>query len=237
MMQARLNRFLEDRTRMLAAISHDLRTPITLLRLRAEFIEDAEEQRRIKEILDDMETMVSTTLSFAHEQENPEPGRRVDIIALVESLCDELADAGRDVVLVGGNGGLRSAVLWCRPVSFKRALSNVLDNAIKYGRRARVELSPLNAPHATGERIEESEAEGRGGLRIEIRDEGPGLPESELEQVFRPFYRLDPSRNRSTGGVGLGLSIARTILHSHGGTITLSNHPEGGAVAVITLPG
>ena len=214
-MRARLERFVGDRTRMLAAIGHDLRTPITSLRLRAEFIEDPEIRERILETLDEMQQMIEATLAFAREDAAREDTRRVDLAALVQSLCDDLADAGHDVVF----SGAAKMPYDCRLVALKRALRNLIENAVAYGHRARVAL-------------QEAEAE----LHIVIDDDGPGIPEHQAAQVFEPFVRLETSRSRETGGVGLGLAIARSIVRSHGGDITLENRAEGGLRAIIRLP-
>ena len=214
-MRDRLQRFVQDRTRMLAAISHDLRTPITSLRLRAEFIEDREIREKILETLDEMQQMAEAALAFAREDATQESTRRVDLAALVQSLCDDQSDAGLDVSF----GGAERTPYSCRPVALKRALRNVIENAVAYGQRARVALR-------TGDRE----------LLVSVEDEGPGIPEQDLERVFEPFLRLEESRSRDTGGVGLGLAIARSIVRGHGGDIVLTNRPEGGLTAVIRLP-
>lgn len=214
-MQERLKRFVEDRTRMLAAISHDLRTPITALKLRLEFVEDSGERAKMLATLSEMEAMIAATLSFARDDAAKEERRAVDLAALLRSLCDDLADQGLDVAL---EAPARLAYA-CRPLALKRAVANLIDNALKYGARARVRLE-----------------EAGGGARITIDDSGPGIEEGRLEEVFRPFFRLEGSRSRETGGVGLGLSVARTIVHAHGGELRLANRPEGGLRATLTLP-
>jgi signal transduction histidine kinase len=214
-MQERLRRFVEDRTRMLAAISHDLRTPITLLRLRTEFIGDPEEQARMRATLDEMEAMIAATLSFARDDATSEPRLRVDLVGLLSSICYDLADAGLPVSFEP-TGRLPFE---CRPAALKRALTNLIENGVKYGHTARVALSALEA-----------------NIRITVEDDGPGIPAAEQENVFAPFYRLESSRNTSTGGVGLGLSVARTVIHGHGGEVCLRNRPEGGLRAEVTLP-
>jgi signal transduction histidine kinase len=201
-MHARLQRFVQDRTRMLAAISHDLRTPITSLRLRAEFIEDEEIRQKILETLDDMQRMAEATLAFAREEAAQEDTRPVDLAALIESVCADLADIGQDVTFAGA---ARSHYLG-RPSSLKRALRNLIENAVAYGRRARVALES-----------------GHHEWHIVIDDDGPGIPEADFERVFAPFVRLEESRNPETGGVGLGMAISRSIVRGHGGDITLEN--------------
>ena len=214
-MRDRLQRFVQDRTRMLAAISHDLRTPITSLRLRAEFIEDREIREKILETLDEMQQMAEAALAFAREDATQESSRRVDLAALVQSLCDDLSDAGSDVTF----GGAERTPYSCRPVALKRALRNVIENAVAYGQRARVALE-----------------DGTGQLCIVVDDDGPGIPEADFDRVFEPFLRLEASRSRETGGVGLGLAIARSIVRGHGGDIELTNRAEGGLRATIRLP-
>ena len=214
-MQERLRRFVADRTGMLAAISHDLRTPITTLRLRAEFIEDAETRDKILETLAEMQQMAEATLAFLREDVAREDSRQVDLTALIQSLCDDLADAGREVAFAGAG---RTPYL-CRPVALKRALANLIENAVAYGERARVAL-------------EDTAAE----LRILVDDDGPGIPPERMEEIFEPFVRLEDSRNRETGGVGLGLAIARSIARGHGGDVTLENRPGGGLRATLRMP-
>jgi signal transduction histidine kinase len=204
-MHARLQRFVQDRTRMLAAISHDLRTPITSLRLRAEFVEDEEIRGKILETLDDMQRMAEATLAFAREEAAQEDTRAVDLAALIDSVCADLADLGQDVTFAGAP---RSQYLG-RPSSLKRALRNLIENAVIYGKRARVALEA-----------------GADEWRIVIDDDGPGIPEADFERVFAPFVRLEESRNPETGGVGLGMAISRSIVRGHGGDITLHNRPD-----------
>ncbi len=214
-MQGRIRRFVEDRTQMVAAISHDLRTPITRLRLRAEFVEDEEEQRKMLADLDEMEGMISSTLSFARQDAATEARTVVDLAALLQSICDDMVDAGLPVELVGEtrlpyNG---------QPMGLKRAFTNLIDNAVKYGKRARVRLD-----------------EGVDRITVQIDDDGPGIPEGEREKVFTPFYRIDRSRSRETRGSGLGLAFTRTIIRAHGGDIRLVNRTEGGLRVIVTLP-
>ncbi len=214
-MQARIQRFVEDRTRMIAAISHDLRTPITRLRLRAEFVDDPEQQAKMLADLADMETMIQATLSFAREEANPEPRREFDLVALLQSVCED-APVVELMIEPGGGGPLCYSG---QPVALRRGFGNLIDNAVKYGHRARVCLSI-----------------GADGITVTVDDDGPGLPEDELERVFKPFYRVEQSRSRDTGGTGLGLSVARTVLRAHGGDVVLANRPEGGLRAIVTLP-
>ena len=216
-MTARLKRFVEDRTRMLAAISHDLRTPITSLRLRAEFVEDPENRARIIETLDEMEQMVEAAMTFAREETANEETRKIDLTALVESAVEDLAETGRPIAFIG-EGDPR--VYPCRPLSIKRAFGNLAANALNFGDT--VEVSVRDADD--------------GGLWIEIADDGPGIPVEQREQVFEPFFRIEESRNRDTGGIGLGMAIARTAIRAHGGEIYLEESQKGGLLARIYLP-
>jgi len=214
-MQERLRRLVENRTRLLAAISHDLRTPLTLLRLRAEGVESAEERERMLATIAEMDAMIGATLAYARDEAAAEPRRRSDLTALLGSLVDDLAEAGLPVALAPAE----PLVLDCQPAALRRALVNLLDNAVKYGGRAEVSI------RAAGGRAE-----------ILVEDAGPGLPEAELARVFQPFYRVEASRSRETGGIGLGLAIAAGIVEAHGGEIALENRPEGGLRARVTLP-
>jgi len=206
---------VENRTRLLAAISHDLRTPLTLLRLRAEGVESAEERERMLATIAEMDAMIGATLAYARDEAAAEPRRRSDLTALLGSLVDDLAEAGLPVALAPAE----PLVLDCQPAALRRALVNLLDNAVKYGGRAEVSI------RAAGGRAE-----------ILVEDAGPGLPEAELARVFQPFYRVEASRSRETGGIGLGLAIAAGIVEAHGGEIALENRPEGGLRARVTLP-
>ncbi len=213
-MQSRLHRFVDDRTRMLAAIGHDLRTPLTSLRLRAEFVSDPDVQQKMVATIDEIQTMTEAALAFAREEATAETTRAMNISALVESICDDLSDLGQDVTFIEG----AKIVYRCRPDALRRAFRNLIENAVRYGERARVSVRKR-----------------QGTIDIIIEDDGPGIPEAAFEEVFAPFFRLEQSRNRETGGVGLGLSIARAIVHHHGGVIALSNASTGLRV-VVTLP-
>ena len=214
-MHDRLQRFVQDRTRMLAAMSHDLRTPITTLRLRAEFIEDEETRSKILETLEEMQRMTEATLAFVREEAKAEATRKVDITALIESVVADFSDLGHEAAFVDAE----RVTVACRAQGMKRALRNLLENAIRYGGRANVALS---------ERKED--------VAITIDDEGPGIPDAEIDRMFHPFVRLDESRSEETGGIGLGLAIARSIIRGHGGDINLANRREGGLRATIRLP-
>ena len=214
-MRERIGKYLEERTGLVAAVSHDLRTPLTRLRLRAEAIADEAERAKVLDDIAEMEAMIAATLDFAREDRKDEPLQAVDLAALLQSLVDDRADSGADMVYQGPD----RADLACRPTALKRAFANLIDNAAKYGGGGRVSLADAGS-----------------ALRIEIVDSGPGIPPAEREAVFRPFYRLDASRSRETGGVGLGLSIARDIVRSHGGSIALGDATPQGLKVVVELP-
>ncbi len=213
-MQQRLSRFVGDRLAMLAAISHDLRTPITAARIRAEMIDDAEVKDAIVRSLTEMQYITDATLSFARDETVREEPRTIDLASLVDAVADDLAAAGQNIAVAGRD----HLPYRCRPALLRRALTNLMSNAAKYGNRAHIALQLTNE-HA----------------RIMIDDEGPGLPQDQLERVFEPFVRVDQSRSSATGGIGLGLSIARTIIRAHGGEVTLRNVP-GGLRAEVVLP-
>ena len=214
-MQDRLKLFVDDRTQMVAAISHDLRTPLTRLRLRAEFVGDVEQQKKMLADIADMETIVAGTLSFARQEASNEPYLRGDLAALLASLCDDLADAGQHATYEGPD----HLALHYQPTAIKRAFNNLLDNAVKYGSRAEVRLSDSNDE-----------------VTVTIGDDGPGIEPTEREAVFRPFYRLERSRSRETGGSGLGLAVARTVVRGHGGDISLGDRQPRGLLVTVRLP-
>lgn len=215
-MQQRIQRFVEDRTQMLAAIAHDLGTPITRLRLRAEFMEDEEQRQKMLADLEAMEKMVGSSLSFARDDTAREPHAMVDLGSLLQRVCDDIADAGHEVDVETGDEPVRFG---CRPAALRRALTNLIDNAVKYGRHARVSLDDEDAK-----------------VLVTIEDDGPGIPQELLEDAFKPFHRLDTSRSAETGGTGLGLTVARSIVRAHGGNIELSNRPQGGLRVQVVLP-
>jgi signal transduction histidine kinase len=214
-MQARLAGYIRDRTRVLAAMSHDLKTPITRLRLRSELLNDPQLRSKFTGDLEELESMVSATLDFLRGMENGEPVQLVDAMALLESLQADMAEIGGRVTV---EGEARSPFPG-KPQALKRCLANLLQNAVKYGKSAAVVINDNDSR-----------------LEIQIQDEGPGLPQSELEKVFEPFYRVEGSRSRETGGTGLGLTIARSVAEAHGGSLVLRNRTEGGLEAVLVLP-
>ena len=215
LMQKRLLDFMNSRLRSFTAISHDLKTPVTRLRLRAEMLDDPALREDFTRDLDEMDAMLSATLAYMRGEAEREQVQSVDINALLESMALDAQALGQDVTL----SGQAKAPYPARPRALRRALDNLVQNALRYGGSAGIRVS------------EEPKA-----LAIRIRDHGPGIPEAELEQVFEPFYRTEQSRNRATGGTGLGLSIARDVALGHGGTLRLANHPEGGLEATLTLP-
>jgi signal transduction histidine kinase len=213
-MNERVQRFVSDRTRMLAALSHDLRTPITSMRLRLEMMEPGEQRDKLLASLDEMQQMSEATLAFVRHADDGEEACKVNLAALLSSLCDDLSDLGMAVSLAD----VQEQVAEVRPVSLKRALRNVIENAVHYGREAYVRMQRHDKD-----------------IVIEVEDRGPGIPEDRLQDVFEPFVRLEESRNRDTGGMGLGLSIARQILIRHGGDIELRNTGQGLLVRM-TIP-
>ena len=214
-MQQRLVRYLQERTRALAAMSHDLKTPITRMRLRAELLDDPVVRGKFEEDLAAMESMVAETLGYMRGTDSQEPMQLLDVNSVTETFKANFAESGKEVRI---EGAARQPYL-ARVALFKRCLTNIVDNAIRYGTRASIV-------------IEDSSER----LVIRVRDDGPGIPADEIERVFEPFYRREASRSRDTGGTGLGLTIARDIARSHGGDLTLANLPEGGLEATLVLP-
>jgi signal transduction histidine kinase len=213
-MQDRLRRYLDSRSRVLAAMSHDLKTPLTRLRLQVEALDNPPMQERIGHELDEMEGMVHQALSLFRGLDDGEPPTAVDVNALLQKIRAECALLGGEVA-VSGHAQLPFTG---KAQALKRCLTNLIANAIKFGGEADV--------------LVEDGAQ----LIIRVRDPGPGIPVEELERVFEPFYRLETSRNRDSGGTGLGLSIARDIAQAHGGSLTLHNMPGGGLEARLVLP-
>jgi len=214
-MQARIRQYIFQRTQMLAAITHDLQTPLTRMRLRLEKVADADLQERLIGDLSAMQAMVREGLELARSMDTTETMQMLDLDSLLDSVCDDAADASQAVTLSGRSG---MAILG-RPLDLRRCLGNLIDNAVKYGREAGVTVDRVN-----------------GAARIRVRDSGPGIPPAEQARVFDPFYRVETSRSRESGGTGLGLTIARNIAEQHGGSIALSNHPEGGLEVTLMLP-
>jgi len=221
-MAGRIRRFVQDRTLLLTAIGHDLRTPITRMRLRAEFMEDDEQRAKMLQDLDEMEAMVSATIAFGRIASPNEPVSPIDLAELLRTVLDEAGDAAPEIADRLRYEGPDHWTVRVRPQAFKRALTNLVSNAVKYGNCAQIRLLQ---PGRQG-----------GTLRIEVNDEGPGIPAEHMTRLLQPFQRLENSRNRETGGVGLGLAIARDIARAHGGDLILGNRPEGGARVTLTLP-
>ncbi len=212
-MKDRLTRFVNERTHMLAALSHDLRSPLTAMRLRIEMLEETDDSIRLKTLVEEMQAMVEATLEFARGVAKAEPTATVDLTSLLGDLVNDVG---------GGRASLapiEPLLANIRPHALNRALRNLIDNAVRYGGVANVTLT-----------------QEPGMAIISIADKGPGLPDDQLETVFEPFVRFESSRSRDTGGVGLGLAIARTIIQAHGGSVVLRNLPEGGLEAVVHLP-
>ncbi len=214
-MQRRLARFIADRTRIFTAMSHDLKTPITRLRLRLELLEDEALRTKFSKDLGEMESMVTQTLDFMRDASTREAVQPVDAMALLESLQTDFQDTGSRVEIEGSIARPYAG----RPLALRRCLTNLVDNAIRYGGGATI-------------RVEDAADR----LSIRILDQGPGMAEPELQQAFEPFFRGEASRSRDTGGTGLGLGIARNIARAHGGELVLRNRAEGGLEAILTLP-
>ncbi|BEU95712.1 HAMP domain-containing protein [Acidovorax sp. DW039] len=213
-MQARLRQQLADRDGFVAAVSHDLRTPLTRLRLRAEALPHPQDQERFGRDIAEMDAMITATLDYLRGVAQAEPWVRLDVAALAHSLADDQMDMGHAVTVQG-----QAQPLAVQAGALRRCLDNLVGNAVRYGGSAEVTLQDEPA-----------------GLVIAVRDHGPGLPEAELARVMAPFYRVEASRNRGSGGVGLGLTIAQDIVRRHGGELRLSNAPGGGLLARVWLP-
>mgnify|MGYP001765471023 CR=1 FL=1 len=214
-MRDRLHRYVTDRLRLLAAVSHDLRTPLTTLRLKAEFVDDETVRDDLVTTLDELTAITESTLAFSHAEASHEATEEIDLTELGREIVEEFRLSGADVTIAA-----ETPVSFVgRPVALKRAVRNVVENAIRYGRRARISIFS-----------------DRAGVTIQVDDDGPGIPESRIDEAFEPFVRIEPSRNRETGGTGLGLSIARSVVHAHGGTIEAHNRPGGGLRVTFQLP-
>lgn len=214
MMQERLRRYVEDRTAMVGAIAHDLRTPLTRLKFRIEAVPD-DVRPKLAADIDQMEAMIAATLGFVRDTNRPAERTKLELSSLLESVMDEAAETGGDTTVERAE----KTIIEGDPVALKRLVSNLVENALKYGGRAR------------GRAFSED-----GMAIIEIDDDGPGVPPADLERVFEPFYRGEPSRNRETGGMGLGLAVVRSLARAHGGDVTLANRLGGGLRATVKLP-
>ena len=218
-MQRRIAAYVDERVRILAAISHDLQTPITRMRLRVDMMDDESQgtqQRRLRADLDELQGLVKDGIGYARAMHGErEPARAIDLDAQLDSLVLDYRDAGSAVSLAGRIG----KPVQTRPKALRRIVGNLVDNALKFGASA-----TIVAGH-----------DSQGAVLVRVLDDGPGIPADQLEAVFEPFFRLEASRNRDTGGTGLGLAIARQLAGSLGGTLTLHNRPEGGLEARLTL--
>lgn len=216
-MQARIAAYLKERMQLLAAISHDLQTPITRMKLRAEFMDDSSEKDKLWNDLGEMEHLVREGVAYARSIHGAtEESRRTDLDSFLDSLVFDYQDMGKDVQLDGKS----AAVINTRPHALRRVLVNLIDNALKFAGAAELWV----------------ETKADGSLSVKVMDRGPGIAEEELAQVMEPFYRVENSRNRSTGGTGLGLAIAQQLALAIGGSLTLSNREGGGLCAELRLP-
>jgi signal transduction histidine kinase len=214
-LQGRIGAYLKERMQLLAAISHDLQTPITRMKLRVEQMDESPERERLWSDLNEMQHLVREGVAYARSMDgNREALCRVDLDAFLDSLVLDYQDSGQAVSLAGRSGSLVET----RPHALRRVLSNLIDNALKFAGSAEL-------------RVERDEH----GVRLQVLDEGPGIAEAELEEVFKPFYRVESSRNRSTGGTGLGLAIALQLSQALGARLTLRNRDSGGLCAQLEL--
>jgi signal transduction histidine kinase len=213
-MQERLTRFIAERGRTFAAMSHDLKTPITRMRLRTELLDDEGLRTRFDKDLDEMQAMVTQTLEYMRDETVQEAQQRIDVNALLESMQNDYQESGGQVDVKGSAAGPYVG----RPLALRRCITNLLDNALRYGGRATVVID--DQPSV---------------LTLRVQDQGPGMPQEQLDRAFEPFFRGEASRSRATGGTGLGLGIARNIARAHGGDILLRNRSEGGFEAVLML--
>lgn len=213
-MTERVSRTLQSQRQLLSAVGHDLRTPLTAMRINLEFVEDHDLRERLGANLDELQALTESVLSAARGA-GGEAKRNIDLSALVESLCADLDDLGEPVIWQGHG----PAPLACRPDEIRRAVRNLVENAVAYGRKAEVQI-----------------AESKAAYEIVVDDDGPGISEEDKSRVFEPFVRLESSRNADTGGTGLGLTLVRAIAQGHGGGIELQNRPEGGLRATLRLP-
>jgi signal transduction histidine kinase len=213
-MAAKVTRTLESQRHLLSAVGHDLRTPITAMRINLEFIEDDELREGLMRNLEELQVLTEQVLSAA-KGAGGEKARQVDLSALVESLCADLDELGEPVSWVNHS----PAPIACRPNEIKRAVRNLVENAVAYGHKAEVRISDTSD-----------------GYEVLVEDEGPGIPEGDRQRVFEPFVRLEGSRNEATGGTGLGLTLVKAIAEGHGGAVRLEDRPGGGLRARMHLP-
>lgn len=214
LMQGKVRDYVSEREHLAAALAHDLRTPVTRLRLRLELLKRKSETAALVADLAEIEAIIQSVVDFASHEYHKEPDERIDLVSLVEAVCDEFPD-----VCMDQRAGPSRVVCTGRPIALRRCLTNLIDNAVKYGKRAKVSV-----------------VQATGGAGVVIEDEGEGIPANEIEGVFQPFKRLERSRNRGTGGIGLGLAIARGIARAHQGDIIMTQRPEGGMKVLLSLP-
>ena len=216
-MQNRIQDLIRDRTQMMAAISHDLRTPITRMKLRLQLLDDQSGTAACIQDLDEMNEMIKAVMDFSRDDAEKEPMMRIELASLVETICNDAVDMGQQLTF---QGHAQRVPVMGRALDLKRAFTNVINNACRYGEHVLVDLSIVSRQ-----------------ARILIKDDGPGIPEDEIARVFEPFYRAEKSRNRDTGGVGLGLAVTEEgIIHSHEGKIRLRNVKPSGLLVTIMLP-
>lgn len=215
LMQLRIKKFINERVQLVAAISHDLRTPLTRIQLYIESISDEEKKHKALSEIQMLNSMIQSTLAFLKDESNSETTTKLDLGIMLQSICDDTSDTLGSAHYIGP----KNCVIHGKPLVIKRAAANIIENAVRYGNSAKVDIELNNTD-----------------VVIIVTDKGPGLEKTDLVNVFTPFYRVEKSRNRNTGGVGLGLCIAETLIKKVGGSISLKNGHEGGLRAEILLP-
>lgn len=238
-MQFRIREHVSQRTQMLAAVTHDLQTPLTRLRLRLEKVSDDQLRQQLIEDLTDTQSRVREGLEFARSLEDSESYQVLDLDAMLDSMCADFAESGEPVVYDSSNS--TNLNIKARPAAIRRCLENLINNAVKYGKQAEVSVLPDSEAYlrADGQLSAEQQDSGPKSQQlvcISIRDYGPGIPAAQLEAIFTPFTRLETSRSRQSGGTGLGLSIVRNLINRQGGRVSLRNHPSGGLQALLWIP-
>jgi signal transduction histidine kinase len=222
-MQTRIRSQIEERTHMLAAITHDLKTPLTRMKLRLEQLSDLELKGRLGLDVGAMQSLIDEGLNMARSLDDRTPFVELDLNSLVASVCADAVEAGMDIAWDGDDSARRLIRVRGRADDLRRVFSNLIDNAVKYGRRAQVDLTQEESGHGAW-------------ARVSVRDWGPGIPAAQMQDVLKPYYRIEESRSRETGGTGLGLAIAANIVRAHGGALILRNRPGGGLEAAVTVP-